>query len=277
MKKSILPLLIVLYSQFAVSQCDGVFPVPYSVSLQSFTVPNLPDCVSSTYSTFASDELFKTISGPVEGFTGKLFAYSTATVVQETFQQYVGAALYINNIQLEQGVNYIISYKYAISDPSKLMNWMQSRIQDPINNVYINVAFHENITGGSIANITSDAITVPATGAYSLAFDLSSKENQGFLYLDDITIQEASAMGLGENLLSDIIVYPNPTSEKFTINDEYQQFDKLEVYTLTGQQLFSKSVASVLHEVDMTNFSTGMYILHLHSGNTIKKIKVYKD
>jgi hypothetical protein len=281
MKKIIFPLVTLLFSQLAASQCEEVFSVPYTAPVEEVTVPNLPECISSNYSTFASQEIFKSIEGPVEGFTGKVFAYSTATTSQESFVSYVGAGLYINNIQLEAGVPYRVSYKYGISDPSKLMDWMQTRIQDPMNNVYINVAFHDNITGGSIANVVSDIFNVPATGTYSLTFELSSAEKQGFFYLDDITIEEGSAMGgplgLGENSISEVSVYPNPTSQKLIINDYNQQFDKFDVYSLTGQKLLSEPVTTTLHEIDMANFSTGMYILHLHSGGDIKKIKVYKD
>jgi hypothetical protein len=281
MKKIIFPLVTLLFSQIAISQCNEVFSVPYTVPVEEVTVPNLPECASSTYATFASQEIFKSISGPVEGFSGQLFAYSTATVTEEPFQSFVGASLYMSNIQFEAGVPYIVSYKYGISDPSKLMNSMQSRIQDPLNNVYVNVALHENITGGSIVNFVSGIINVPTTGTYNLSFDLSSVEKQGFFYLDDITIQETEAMGgplgLEENSLSDVLVYPNPTSQKFTINDEYQQFDKLDIYSIAGQKIFSEPVTTTFHEVDMANFSSGMYILYLHSGDGIKKIKVYKD
>jgi hypothetical protein len=277
MKKIIFPLLLIWCAQKAGAQCTEPFTIPYTATTENATVPGLPDCMDSTYMTFDSDEVFTSIAGPVAGFEGKLLAYNTVTASQGggAMSPTVGANLYTHEIQLEQGIQYVISYRYKNSDATKTINSFGVRIQQPATGFYLDLSNHLFITGGNVTNFTSQPFIVPATGAYSFDFLVQALGNQGFLYLDNITVQQANGMGIEDNSLSDIFAYPNPTSGRLTISGT-NEFDRVEVYSLTGQLLYSQIAKSLLYEIDINKYAAGTYLVHIYCGKGVKRMKVNK-
>ncbi|MDD4646391.1 MAG: T9SS type A sorting domain-containing protein, partial [Bacteroidales bacterium] len=85
-----------------------------------------------------------------------------------------------------------------------------------------------------------------------------------------------------DNLMSHINVYPNPTSDKFTIeisNDEATDLS-LELVTISGQIVYSKKVKSVYsfqEEIAADDFSKGIYYLKVSNGRELQIKKVVVD
>lgn len=72
-------------------------------------------------------------------------------------------------------------------------------------------------------------------------------------------------------LLSGISVYPNPTNDKLQIRSEQAQSLILEIYDLSGSLVLGTSMNQKI-ELDLSNFQSGMYLLHLEnpeSGATV--------
>ena len=46
---------------------------------------------------------------------------------------------------------------------------------------------------------------------------------------------------------------------------------------MAGQRVCSEPVNALSHEVDISKFSAGIYVLTIHSGGAIKKMKIYKE
>jgi len=280
MKKIVFLILVINLAQKAVAQCTEPFTVPYTATIENAAVPVLPDCMDSTYMTFDSDEVFKSIEGPVDGFDGKLLAYNTFTQAQGggAMAPTVGCDLYTHDIQLEQGVAYIIGYRYKNSDASKSINSFGVRIQQPSNGYYLDLTNHLNITGATVTNYTSQPFTVPATGAYSFDFIVGSVSNQGYLYLDTITVQKAGVMGItdSDTMLSDVVTYPNPTTGNITVSST-KEFDKIELYSLAGKLLCTEVGGKMLHKIDMDKYAAGLYLLHIYQGNRVKKVKISRQ
>ena len=277
MKKITFPIFLLCLSQQIVAQCDS-FTVPYTATTENALLPGLPDCMTSNYTAFTSDAVFVSTSGPVAGFSGKLLSYDTYTGSEGggAMMPTIGAELYTNKIILEQGTQYVISYRYANSDAAKTIGRFGVQLQQPDNGYYQDIATHLNVTGATVTNAVSAPFTVPATGDYTFKFDVESFENQGKFYLDDISVKVSGVMAVGQNLLPGTMVYPNPTNSRLTINSE-NQLDKIEIYNITGQRVSSEPVNALSHEVDMSKFSAGIYIVTLHWGGAIKKVKIYKE
>jgi Secretion system C-terminal sorting domain len=278
MKKIIVTLLLLSLPVFALAQCNEPFAVPYTATSENATIPGLPDCMDSTYLTFDSDEVFTTIAGPVAGFTGKLLAYNTVTASQGGggVQPMVGTNLYTHEIQMEQGVGYTIAYKYKNSDAAKTINSFGLRIELPANGFYLDLVNQLSVTGATVTNFVSQPFNVPATGGYTFNFSVQSAGNQGFLYLDDITVQEVAEMAVDENALSAVVAWPNPTMGRLTISSGAYQPERVEVYSLTGKLLCSENISTLTHEVNMDTYAAGLYLLHIYQGSQVKKIKIYK-
>ena len=68
-------------------------------------------------------------------------------------------------------------------------------------------------------------------------------------------------------------VYPNPTSSILNIQSKFNTtISEVNVYDLLGKQLLNKEMAVSTTEIDMTNYSPGLYLLEVVSENNQKSI-----
>ena len=79
-------------------------------------------------------------------------------------------------------------------------------------------------------------------------------------------------MGVSETTANDqISLYPNPASDFININfgTQTKQTSTLKIFTNTGQQIVSKTIAPNTNhvEINVANLSTGFYFLQIDSGN----------
>lgn len=263
--------------QLANAQCGENFTVPYTVGTESVTVPALPDCMDTQWVAFASQEVFESIAGPVAGFDGKLLAYDTYTGNPGggAMMPTIGADLYTHEIYFQQGVQYTVSYRYGNSDADKSIGRFGVQLNQPGTAYYDDLSTHLNVTGATATNYTTSAFTVPASGNYYIKFDVQSFENEGLFYLDAISVQ-ALNMGTGENLLTQLSVYPNPTSGRLNVIGQ-EAIDRFEIYSLSGQIVRTEMPNALTHEADISSLAAGIYVIQIHSGSRVEKIKICKE
>ncbi|MDR3047141.1 MAG: T9SS type A sorting domain-containing protein [Bacteroidales bacterium] len=85
-----------------------------------------------------------------------------------------------------------------------------------------------------------------------------------------------SGAGVSETDLNDLTyIYPNPANEQVIIASSVKM-DKVEIYNIVGQQVFSKDVNGISTSVNTADFATGQYIVKMYteSGIAIKKMMV---
>ncbi|MBQ7735406.1 MAG: T9SS type A sorting domain-containing protein [Bacteroidales bacterium] len=69
------------------------------------------------------------------------------------------------------------------------------------------------------------------------------------------------------NSLTEVTVFPNPTTGKVTVRSNvWSQGQVLNVYDLRGCLLFSTEVTSEETEIDFSNRPKGVYFLRLNTG-----------
>lgn len=73
-----------------------------------------------------------------------------------------------------------------------------------------------------------------------------------------------------------LIMYPNPTYDKFTILIEDKMIQKVEILDLNGRVLWQMENISQLNNIDIENFPTGMYIVHAYSKTEVFSSKLVK-
>lgn len=80
--------------------------------------------------------------------------------------------------------------------------------------------------------------------------------------------QQPLSVNENENILSDMLVFPNPGNGIFTINlNSGEKIDVLEVYDLAGQQVYSGSHFNAAHaQIDLTGHAEGIYTIKVTSG-----------
>ena len=82
----------------------------------------------------------------------------------------------------------------------------------------------------------------------------------------------AGNLGLNENKLQSLTVYPNPTSGSFTI--EMSQFNSAEsinisVYDQLGREVYQKQNANSIEQLDLSEKGKGVYFIKIQVGNEI--------
>ena len=82
----------------------------------------------------------------------------------------------------------------------------------------------------------------------------------------------SSTVGIDNpSTLSEIKVYPNPTSGKLTIDTE--NFEGVEVYDVSGRLI----IKSELKTIDLEEQSKGLYLLKINANGTTQEFKVFKE
>lgn len=78
-------------------------------------------------------------------------------------------------------------------------------------------------------------------------------------------------VGVGENNTSGLLLIPNPTRDRFLINN-LQNECEARVYALDGR-LMKSFIATEGMMVDISDLASGMYLLHI-DGQTLKMMKL---
>jgi len=85
----------------------------------------------------------------------------------------------------------------------------------------------------------------------------------------------AEDVGIAESPLSDIKVYPNPTTGQLTIDNGQLTIKSVEIYDVVGRKLFEqKENLTVLQSYDLTVLSAGIYFVKIKTdlGEVVKKV-----
>jgi hypothetical protein len=84
-------------------------------------------------------------------------------------------------------------------------------------------------------------------------------------------------IGISEQVLSTLNVYPNPTNDKFTLNVSNDLLGKIYVITdFSGRIISQGNINSLIQTVDIQDISKGSYFLQIDK-STAKAIKMIKQ
>lgn len=116
-------------------------------------------------------------------------------------------------------------------------------------------------------NAHTQTTTANVTGTYSVTVsDANGCENS-----DAISVVFDPCLGVDETSLS-IVLFPNPTESIVTISTTPAQAVRTNVYSLSGQQLFTVEG----NQIDLQNLATGTYLLQVQAGQTTRLFRVEK-
>ncbi len=87
---------------------------------------------------------------------------------------------------------------------------------------------------------------------------------------------DSTLLSISDNSQRELLIYPNPTKDKITIQDNFIA-DSFQLFDLTGELLKNENVSTSKFEIDLSNYSNGIYFLTLiGKGNQIHK-KIIKE
>ncbi|WP_166925066.1 T9SS type A sorting domain-containing protein [Flavobacterium poyangense] len=90
-----------------------------------------------------------------------------------------------------------------------------------------------------------------------------------------ITVYSAT-LGLKENELPNLVTYPNPVKDFYTISNT-EEIKEVQVYNILGQLQFSKTFNENNVKIDFTSLKAGLYFVSVYSGNKKGTTKVIKN
>jgi hypothetical protein len=140
----------------------------------------------------------------------------------------------------------IATFTYAIGETAngtELIDWTS-----------INLAASFSITIPEIQSGIWYYTTIRATNGAGLESMFSSN---GFQILEN-------SSGLQEQTLSIPLVYPNPAMDLLYIQCD-ESFMRLQLFDSSGKMVFESRPEQNTITVDMETFSSGLYLLHLHT------------
>jgi len=136
------------------------------------------------------------------------------------------------------------------------------------------------IAGSLAANATTYAdngLTANTTYHYRVrAFNAGG--NSGYSNTANAKTQEEAATAIGDELDKAIIVYPNPSQGKFTVDltKLNAQNIQLDLYNMLGSKIQSKTATSTLVNFELDKLPKGVYFLQINTsqGKSLKKIVI---
>lgn len=81
-------------------------------------------------------------------------------------------------------------------------------------------------------------------------------------------------LGLNDNNLEGLSIYPNPATSLLNINNAADS--TIEVYNVLGQVIYTKSNISIEEQVEVSYFTSGTYFVKITNGNAVKISKFIK-
>ena len=80
-------------------------------------------------------------------------------------------------------------------------------------------------------------------------------------------------LGIEDNLLNDISIYPNPTKDILNFKGNYSETLNVSVYDTLGKNILNKSL-NINSTLDVSKLKSGLYILKFEGfNNTFKFVK----
>jgi Leucine-rich repeat (LRR) protein len=108
-------------------------------------------------------------------------------------------------------------------------------------------------------------------------------DNPNASFLIDWELDEASSfvednsdcetLSIEEDFIADFIVYPNPANGQVNINLNSPQAS-VKLYTIKGQLVFEKDLAQGINSVNISDFSSGLYVVAIQSEDNVTTKKL---
>ncbi|WP_294226538.1 T9SS type A sorting domain-containing protein [uncultured Chryseobacterium sp.] len=244
--------------------------LPYVQNFESVTTPALPNCTQ--VQNAGNGNVWTTADAPTDspGFTTKVlkYAYNSSSAANTWF--------YTQGLNLTGGVQYTITYKYGNNSTTYVEKLKVAYGTSPLASAMTNTIADYPSINDKTAHSVSVNFTPATSGIYYFGFNAYSDADQYYLYVDDISINTASALAVSEisGTKNTIKVYPNPFSEVLNISDASNVKNVL-ITDVAGRLV--KTISNPSSELHLGELKQGMYLVTLEmkdgSKQTIKTIK----
>ena len=81
-------------------------------------------------------------------------------------------------------------------------------------------------------------------------------------------------LDINDNNLEELRIYPNPATS--VLNIKNAENATIEIYNILGQILYTKNEISIYEQIEVSQFTSGTYLMKIKNGNTVKTSKFVK-
>ena len=123
--------------------------------------------------------------------------------------------------------------------------------------------------------LTKTGIALPAVGLH--VFNIRIKDNTGQwgpVFRNVVSVQ--TTLGTSNFDLKNVVVYPNPVRDILNISFD-TTITSVAIYNLLGQQVIVKSLNTNESGIDVSNLTSGTYLVKVYAENAVKTLKVIKE
>ncbi len=158
------------------------------------------------------------------------------------------------------------SHAYELDRVGTELNWKFNNIQLPVS--VANSTIGKGYITFKIKPKPGYAVGDIIPNAASIYFDYNPAIVTNTFQTEFVAALESESFNKDE-----FAVYPNPTASILNIQSKLNTtISEVNVYDLLGKQLLNKKIAVSSTEIDMTNYSPGLYLLEVVSENNQKSI-----
>ena len=178
----------------------------------------------------------------------------------------------IDTITACDSYTWIDGVTYTASNNSAIDTLVTTNGCDSIVSLNLTINYTKTFTDSIVANNSYTWINgVTYTSNNTVATDTLVASN-GCDSIVSLNLTIVSTVGIDNpSTLSEVKVYPNPTSGKFTVDTE--NFEGVEVYDVSGRLI----IKSALKTIDLEEQSKGLYLLKINANGTTQEFKVFKE
>lgn len=83
-------------------------------------------------------------------------------------------------------------------------------------------------------------------------------------------------LGIGENHLNDVVLYPNPVTDVLQISAK-TEINSVTIINMNGQLLLYKDLNSLEGQIDLASLATGIYFAKVKANNATETFKIMKN
>jgi hypothetical protein len=93
-----------------------------------------------------------------------------------------------------------------------------------------------------------------------------------YYFIDDISIYECdTVLGVTENLIDNIQIYPNPAQDYFVVDAGNFNNIQVELFDISGRKLLQQKITTNQEQVYVSGLASGVYICWVSSGSQVVK------
>jgi hypothetical protein len=172
------------------------------------------------------------------------------------------------NSELDESTLTMISssHSYELDRVNKELNWKFNNIQLPVS--VANSTIGKGYVTFKIKPKAGYAVGDIIPNAASIYFDYNPAIVTNTFTTEFVALLESESFETNE-----FMVYPNPTNSILNIQSKNNQtISEVNVYDLLGKKLTNKKVTVSTTEIDLTNYTPGLYVLEVISADNQKSI-----